>query len=136
VTGADHLPGTEPFAARGPLEADPAVREVVSWNSDGLVAAVAVDATRGDVLMLAWVSPEALDATLRTGRAWYWSRSRRSLWCKGETSGDRQWVREVRLDCDGDALLYLVDQEGRGACHTGDRSCFSRRLAVGPEPRV
>jgi len=132
VTGGEHRPGATPRAAEGSLEADPAVRDEVSWNRDGLVPAVAVDAARGDVLMLAWVSPEALDATLRTGRAWYWSRSRQQLWCKGETSGDRQWVREVRLDCDGDALLYLVDQEGRGACHTGDRSCFSRRLAIGP----
>ena len=77
--------------------------------------------------MLAWMDDEALHRTLTTGRATYWSRSRGEYWVKGETSGNRQWVREVRLDCDGDALLVLVDQEG-AACHTGDRSCFFRPL--------
>lgn len=101
----------------------------MSWNADGLVAAIAVDRGTGDVLMLAWMSPESLERTVATGRAWYWSRSRRELWCKGETSGDRQWVREIRVDCDQDAILLLVDQEGRGACHTGTRSCFARVLA-------
>ncbi len=77
--------------------------------------------------MLAWMDDEALHRTLTTGRATYWSRSRQEYWVKGETSGNRQWVRDVRLDCDGDALLVLVDQEGP-ACHTGERSCFSRGL--------
>lgn len=102
----------------------------LKWNADGLVAVVAVEATTGEVLMLAWMNAEALHRTVESGRAWYWSRSRREYWCKGETSGDRQWVREIRADCDGDALLMLVDQEGRGACHTGERSCFFRPLAM------
>jgi phosphoribosyl-AMP cyclohydrolase len=79
------------------------------------------------VLMVAWMDDEALRRTLTTGRATYWSRSRGEYWVKGETSGNRQWVREVRVDCDGDALLLLVDQEG-AACHTGARSCFFRTL--------
>src|SRR3712207_123711 len=79
------------------------------------------------VLMVAWMDDEALHRTLTTGRATYWSRSRGEYWVKGETSGHRQWVRDVRLDCDGDALLVLVDQEGP-ACHTGERTCFHRDL--------
>jgi phosphoribosyl-AMP cyclohydrolase len=77
--------------------------------------------------MVAWMDDEALHRTLTSGRATYWSRSRKEYWVKGETSGHRQWVRDVRLDCDGDALLLLVDQEGP-ACHTGERSCFHRPL--------
>ena len=72
------------------------------------------------------MNEEALRRTLETGRTWFWSRSRQEYWCKGETSGDRQWVREARYDCDVDALLFVVEQEGRGACHTGERSCFFR----------
>jgi phosphoribosyl-AMP cyclohydrolase len=79
------------------------------------------------VLMVAWMDDEALRRTLTTGRATYWSRSRQEYWVKGETSGNRQWVQEVRVDCDGDTLLLLVDQEG-AACHTGARSCFFRVL--------
>ena len=92
-----------------------------------LRAAIVQDAGSGRVLMLAWMDDEALRRTLGTGRATYWSRSRREYWVKGETSGNRQWVRGVRLDCDGDALLVLVDQEG-AACHTGARTCFHREL--------
>ena len=102
---------------------DPEVDARVRWNAEGLVPAVAQQHDTGEVLMLAWMDAEALARTLTTGRATYWSRSRRELWVKGETSGHRQWVREVRLDCDGDTLLLAVDQEGP-ACHTGDRSCF------------
>ncbi|WP_254536544.1 phosphoribosyl-AMP cyclohydrolase [Halomarina litorea] len=93
----------------------------------GLLPAVAQDAESGDVLMLAYVSPEAVERTRETGLAHYYSRSRDELWQKGGTSGHVQHVREVRVDCDGDALLYLVDQEG-GACHTGHGSCFHRRV--------
>jgi phosphoribosyl-AMP cyclohydrolase len=100
----------------------------VQFNADGLVAAIVQEADTHEVLMLAWMNAEALRRTLDTGRSWFWSRSRQEYWCKGETSGDRQFVREVRYDCDGDALLVLVRQEGRGACHTGERSCFFRRL--------
>jgi phosphoribosyl-AMP cyclohydrolase len=106
---------------------DPAVSELLSRDPAGLVAAVAQQHDTGEVLMLAWMDDEALRRTLTTGRATYWSRSRGEYWTKGETSGNRQWVREVRVDCDGDALLLLVDQEG-AACHTGERSCFHRPL--------
>jgi phosphoribosyl-AMP cyclohydrolase len=78
------------------------------------------------VLMLGYMNREALTRTLSSGRTWFWSRSRQEYWCKGETSGDRQWVRSVHYDCDGDAVLVRVDQEGKGACHTGARSCFYR----------
>lgn len=97
----------------------------VEFGDDGLVPAVAQDADSGEVLMVAYVSPAALERTRETGRAHYYSRSRDELWEKGATSGHTQSVREVRVDCDGDALLYLVDQEG-GACHTGYHSCFYR----------
>jgi phosphoribosyl-AMP cyclohydrolase len=80
--------------------------------------------------MVAWLDREALDRTLAGPDTWFWSRSRRELWHKGATSGDTQRVVEVRVDCDGDALLVLVDQQGRGACHTGERSCFGRRLGT------
>ena len=90
---------------------------------DGLVVSVAQQHGTGEVLMVGWMDDEALHRTLTTGRATYWSRSRQEYWVKGETSGHRQWVRDVRLDCDGDAVLVVVDQEG-AACHTGDRTCF------------
>lgn len=93
----------------------------------GLLPAVAQDADSGEVLMLAYVSPEAVARTRETGLAHYYSRSREELWQKGETSGHVQRVREIRVDCDGDTLLYLVEQTG-GACHTGYRSCFYRTL--------
>lgn len=105
--------------------------ESVRWDENGLVPAIVQDAVRGDVLMLAWMSRESLAHTLREGRTVFWSRSRGELWRKGETSGNVQRVREVRLDCDGDALLLAVDQAGRGACHTGRRSCFFQALADG-----
>ncbi|MFC4359610.1 phosphoribosyl-AMP cyclohydrolase [Halobium salinum] len=99
----------------------------VDFGDDGLVPAVAQDADSGEVLMLAYASPAALEHTRETGHAHYYSRSREELWEKGATSGHRQHVREVRVDCDADALLYLVDQDG-GACHTGHRSCFYRTV--------
>jgi|TARA_R110002020_G_scaffold83397_1_gene206925 phosphoribosyl-AMP cyclohydrolase len=95
------------------------------FNADGLIAAIAQDATSGEVLMLAWMNAEALAATLATGRATYWSRSRGELWVKGDTSGHIQEVVEVRVDCDQDAVLLRVNQTG-GACHTGRDSCFYR----------
>ncbi|MFU8887871.1 MAG: bifunctional phosphoribosyl-AMP cyclohydrolase/phosphoribosyl-ATP diphosphatase HisIE [Trueperaceae bacterium] len=97
----------------------------VAWDAAGLVPVVAQDATSGDVLTLAYANALALRRTLETGEAHYWSRSRAELWHKGATSGNVQRVREVRLDCDGDALLYRVDPAGP-ACHTGERSCFFR----------
>ena len=99
----------------------------VDFGDTGLVPAVAQDDDSKDVLMLAYVSPEALDKTLETGRAHYYSRSRDELWEKGASSGHTQSVREVRVDCDADTLLYLVEQEG-GACHTGHESCFYRTI--------
>jgi phosphoribosyl-AMP cyclohydrolase len=99
--------------------------------SDGLVPAIVQDASDGAVLMLGYMDAEALRRTLTSGRSWFWSRSRGEYWCKGETSGDRQWVRDVRYDCDGDTVLVVVDQEGRGACHTGARSCFFRSFGAG-----
>jgi len=99
----------------------------VDFGDNGLVPAVAQDADSKDVLMLAYVSPEALEKTLETGRAHYYSRSRDELWEKGATSGNTQSVKEVRVDCDADTLLYLVEQEG-GACHTGHESCFYRTI--------
>ncbi len=101
-------------------------------KGDGLVPAIVQDASDGSVLTMAYMDAEALRRTLATGRSWFYSRSRQEYWQKGETSGDRQYVREVRLDCDGDALVVLVDQHGRGACHTGEHSCFFRTLGSGP----
>ena len=101
-------------------------------KGDGLVPAIVQDADDGTVLTVAYMDEEALRRTLTTGRSWFYSRSRREHWQKGETSGDRQYVREVRIDCDGDALVVLVDQHGRGACHTGERTCFFRTLGTGP----
>jgi phosphoribosyl-AMP cyclohydrolase len=97
-------------------------------KSGGLVPAIAQDVRTGNVLMLAYMNEEALQTTLREGRACYWSRSRQELWRKGDTSGDVQIVREVRLDCDQDTILLLVDQQGKGACHTGKWTCFYRSI--------
>jgi phosphoribosyl-AMP cyclohydrolase len=107
----------------------------IAYNRDGLVAAIVQDASDRAVLMFAWMNAESLRRTLETGRTWFWSRSRQEFWCKGETSGDRQYVRSVRYDCDGDALLVEVDQAGAGACHTGNRSCFFRSFgSPGTDP--
>lgn len=104
----------------------------VKFGADGLVTAVAVDAADGAVLMLAHMNRESLDLTLTTGYMTYWSRSRKSLWIKGETSGNRQRVVTSSIDCDGDALLFRVTPEGDGAaCHKGYRSCFFRLLQGG-----
>jgi phosphoribosyl-AMP cyclohydrolase len=100
----------------------------VTWDSNGLVPAIAQDAVTGEVLMLAWMNAEALALTATEGRAVYWSRSRQRLWRKGEESGHVQLLRELRLDCDGDTLLLRVEQVGGIACHTGRRSCFYQRL--------
>jgi len=97
----------------------------IRFDSDGLVPAVAQQHDTGEILMVAWMNRDAVRATLTEGRACYWSRSRATLWRKGETSGQVQLLRELRLDCDGDTVLLLVDQHGV-ACHTGRRSCFFR----------
>jgi phosphoribosyl-AMP cyclohydrolase len=101
------------------------------WNADGLVPAIAQHALTGRVLTLAWMNREALAATVSSGYAHYWSRSRGALWRKGEASGHVQKVREVRLDCDDDAILLLVEQAGGIACHTGRERCFYKRLDDG-----
>ncbi len=105
---------------------DPQIAALLKRDDAGLVTAVVQQHDTGEVLMVGWMDDEALHRTLTTGRATYWSRSRREYWVKGETSGHRQWVKTVRLDCDGDTLLVAVDQEG-AACHTGDRTCFDAR---------
>jgi len=104
----------------------------VRWNQEGLVAAIAVDESDGAVLMMAWMNAETLRRTLESGIMTYWSRSRQEVWVKGATSGNIQRVVEARIDCDGDALLFRVAQEGKGvACHTGRRSCFFRKFEKG-----
>lgn len=100
-------------------------------KSHGLIAAIAQDADTGEVLMLAWMNEDAWQATLSTGEAHYWSRSRQKLWHKGESSGNVQKVRALRLDCDADAVVLEIEQIGGAACHTGRRSCFYRRLLPG-----
>ena len=101
--------------------------DVVAFNSDGLVPVIAQHHESGEVLMMAWMNRESLIETLTTGQMTYWSRSRKALWRKGETSGHRQTLVEMRLDCDGDTLLALVEQVG-AACHTGERTCFFTKL--------
>jgi phosphoribosyl-AMP cyclohydrolase len=108
---------------------DPAIAERLSRDANGLVAAIVQEQGTGEVLMLAWMDDEALHRTLTTGRATYWSRSRREYWVKGETSGHVQYVKSVALDCDGDALLLTVEQTGP-ACHTGAHNCFFTELEV------
>src|SRR3989337_80487 len=102
--------------------------DAVKWNAEGLVPAIAQEAGSGKVLTLAWMNREALAATVKEGRAVYWSRSRRQLWRKGEESGHVQVVKDVRLDCDNDTLLLLVEQQGGIACPTGRERCFYQRL--------
>jgi len=102
--------------------------DAVLWNDAGLVPAIAQDAVSGEVLTLAWMNRDALERTAQTQTAHYWSRSRGKLWRKGEQSGNSQRVLEIRLDCDNDAVLLLVEQVGGIACHTGRRRCFFQRL--------
>jgi phosphoribosyl-AMP cyclohydrolase/phosphoribosyl-ATP pyrophosphohydrolase/phosphoribosyl-AMP cyclohydrolase len=114
-----------------PLSFTDADLEQVTFNADGLVPAIIQEEGTGQILMMAWMNADSLKQTLETGRTWFWSRSRQEYWCKGETSGDRQFVREGYYDCDGDTLLFVVEQEGKGACHTGERSCFFRAFGDG-----
>jgi phosphoribosyl-AMP cyclohydrolase len=102
--------------------------DALNWNEQGLVPAIAQDWTSGEVLMLAWMNREALACTIEEGRAVYWSRSRKSLWRKGEESGNVQRLKELRVDCDADTVLLKVEQIGGVACHTGRRHCFFTRL--------
>ena len=106
----------------------PAWLAEVVFDDNGLIPAIAQDAHTGDILMVAWMNRDALHETASTGRAVYWSRSRKRLWRKGEESGHQQIVHELRLDCDGDVILIKVEQKGGIACHTGRASCFYRKL--------
>jgi phosphoribosyl-AMP cyclohydrolase len=113
-----------------PIDATDEQLAQVRYDADGLVPAIVQDAESGQVLMLAWMSAETLRLTLAEGRTVFWSRSRREVWRKGETSGDVQYVRSAHYDCDGDVLLFQVDQQGAGACHTGERTCFHRAFGA------
>jgi phosphoribosyl-AMP cyclohydrolase len=124
---------TAPTFVAEPISFTDEELERVAFNADGLVPAIVQDVSDGAVLMMAWMNRESLVRTLETGRSWFWSRSRSEFWCKGESSGDRQYVRAVRYDCDGDTLLLEVDQQGAGACHTGKRSCFFRAFGEPPD---
>lgn len=110
---------------------DEAFLDQVQWNNDGLVPAIAQDATNGRILMMAWMNREALALTASTNTAVYWSRSRKQLWRKGESSGHEQTVQQLRLDCDADVIVLTVEQKGGIACHTGRESCFYRVLENG-----
>jgi phosphoribosyl-AMP cyclohydrolase len=122
-----------------PAPATPAVTPIpvrdedlalVKYGDDGLVAAIVQDVETRAVLMMAWMNAETLRMSLEQGRTVFWSRSRQEVWRKGDTSGDRQFIRSAHLDCDGDALLFLVEQEGGGACHTGSYTCWYRAFGT------
>ncbi len=119
-----------PVGVASPIEPTAEQLADVVYNDQGLVPAIVQDETSGEVLMMAWMSAESLALSLAEGRTVFWSRSRQELWRKGDTSGDRQWIRSAWYDCDGDVLLFRVHQEGRGACHTGARSCFFRSFGA------
>jgi phosphoribosyl-AMP cyclohydrolase len=123
---------TIPFSARGSADQiEEGLAFAPKFDVDGLITCVATDARSGEVLMVAYMNTEALQKTLDSGDAWYFSRSRKALWRKGESSGHVQRVVEMRVDCDQDAIWIKVEQEGPGACHTGRRSCFYRAVPVG-----
>jgi phosphoribosyl-AMP cyclohydrolase len=125
-----------PFAPRGSTEEVEEGRVFApKFDADGLITCVATDTRSGDVLMVAHMNAEALSKTIESGEAWYYSRSRRQLWRKGETSGHVQRVVEMRVDCDQDAVWIKVEQAGPGACHTGRRSCFYRAVPLGGDKR-
>jgi phosphoribosyl-AMP cyclohydrolase len=126
---------TYTFSERGSAQdIEEGVALAPKFDADGLVTCVTTDAASGDVLMVAHMNAEALARTIESGEAWYFSRSRRALWRKGETSGHVQRVTEMRIDCDQDAVLIKVEQAGPGACHTGRRSCFYRAVPLGKAP--
>ncbi len=123
------------FARRGsPADVEEGRALAPKFDAEGLLTCVTADAATGEVLMVAHMNAEALRKTIETGEAWYFSRSRQTLWRKGETSGHSQRVVEMRVDCDQDAVLIRVGQQG-GACHTGRRSCFYRAVPLGPKAR-
>ena len=130
ATPAGKTPGALAGSSPGPVAAavGDAWLEAIAWDERGLVPAIAQEAFTNRVLMFAWMNRAALKATIETGHAVYWSRSRQRLWHKGEESGHRQNLREVRIDCDADVVLLKVDQVGGIACHTGRHNCFFRKL--------
>ena len=130
------MPATTPATSSAPQPIVASDDELarVTYNADGLVPAIVQDATTREVLMMAWMTDETLRLTLAEGRTVFFSRSRQEVWRKGDTSGEVQIVREAAYDCDGDTLLFLVDQQGGGACHTGNRSCFFRSFGAGDAP--
>ena len=125
------LPASPPAAT--PISPSSDQLAAVAYNADGLVPAIVQEQSTGEVLMMAWMNEQSLRETLESGRTVFWSRSRQSRWRKGDSSGDRQWVRAAYYDCDGDTLLFVVEQEGAGACHTGSHSCFFRGFGARAE---
>jgi phosphoribosyl-AMP cyclohydrolase len=125
-----------PFAARGDHDAIETGRDFAPlFDANGLIPAIAADAATGEILMVAWMNAEALAKTIASGEAWFWSRSRKSLWRKGEESGNALKVAEMRVDCDQDTILLKVRAAGDAvACHRGYRSCFYRKVPLGGEP--
>jgi phosphoribosyl-AMP cyclohydrolase/phosphoribosyl-ATP pyrophosphohydrolase/phosphoribosyl-AMP cyclohydrolase len=115
-----------PMPVATPIDATDEQLALVKFDDAGLVPAIVQEEGTGTVLMMAWMTAETLRMSLQEGRTVFWSRSRQEVWRKGDTSGDRQFVRQAFYDCDGDTLLFVVEQEGKGACHTGARSCFHR----------
>ena len=115
-----------PMPVATPIDATDEQLALVQFDDAGLVPAIVQEEGTGAVLMMAWMTAETLRMSLEEGRTVFWSRSRQEIWRKGDTSGDRQFVRQAFYDCDGDTLLFVVEQEGKGACHTGERSCFFR----------
>jgi phosphoribosyl-AMP cyclohydrolase/phosphoribosyl-ATP pyrophosphohydrolase/phosphoribosyl-AMP cyclohydrolase len=113
-----------------PIAATDEQLAAVHYDADGLVAAIVQEEDSGKVLMMAWMSEATLRQSLEEGRTVFWSRSRQEVWRKGDTSGDRQYIRSAHYDCDGDVLLFVVEQEGNGACHTGNYSCFYRSFGA------
>ena len=109
--------------------------EELSYDNSGLIPAVAQDWLDGSILMLAWMNKESLQKTLETNQVHYWSRSRSEIWKKGATSGNTQTLKEIRFDCDNDAIILLIDQKGSGACHTGEKSCYFNRIENGNRKR-
>jgi phosphoribosyl-AMP cyclohydrolase len=128
------MPNSTDAPSATPIAVSDAELDAINFDGNGLVPAVVQEHGSGRVLMLGWMDREAVRRTLESGRTWFWSRSRQEHWRKGDTSGDRQWVRAAYYDCDDDALLVVVEQEGRGACHTGERTCFFRAFGSGATP--
>jgi phosphoribosyl-AMP cyclohydrolase len=116
--------------ARTRIDASPEQLADVKFDAHGLVPAIVQEEGTGQVLMMAWMTADTLRRTFEEGRTVFWSRSRQEVWRKGDTSGDRQSVKAAYYDCDGDVLLFVVEQEGRGACHTGERTCFFRAFGT------